>query len=125
MRIHTFLVVAALAGIGLASCAGGVKQTSTRLGLTSGPLPTPQPFVTQSRYSQPDTYPVIGATPRPRSDRVLSMNERKSLEDSLLATPGRQPSPEELKANAEAKRKSAHKGLPPYQRKHVGFFPPQ
>ena len=125
MRIHSFLVVAALAGIGLASCAGGSGQTSKRLGLTSGPLPTPQPFVTQSRASQPDVYPRIGALPPPRSDQILSMNDRKALEASLLATPGRQPSPEELKARAQANRKVAHKRVSPSQRKHVGFFPPQ
>ena len=94
MRIHSFLVVAAVAGIGLASCAGGSGQTSKRLGLTSGPLPTPQPFVTQSRTSQPNVYPRIGALPPPRSDQILSMSERKALEASLLATPGRQPSPD-------------------------------
>lgn len=125
MRIHTFLVVAVLAGIGLASCAGGSGQTSKRFGLTSGPLPTPQPFVTQTRVNQPDVYPRIGALPPPRGDQILSMNDRKALEASLLATPGRQPSPEELKARSQANRKVASKRVPPSQRKHVGFFPPQ
>jgi hypothetical protein len=69
-------------------------------GLTSGPLPQPQPFVTESRVRPRDTYPTIGTTPPARSDQVLDKNDRQALEDSLLATPGRA----ELAAKAAAEK---------------------
>ncbi len=113
MRFPSVLVVAALATAVLAGCAGNtVKSTSRTFGLTSGPLPQPQPFVVESRPAPTKVFPVIGTQPPPRSDRILSMSERKSLEAGLLATPGRQAtSPERKSANKKAANKrKAQKG---------------
>lgn len=121
MRILSVIVVTVLASTALAGCASNTKQVSRSLGLTSGPLPAPKPFVVDSRSGQADVYPVIGSFPPTRSDRVLSMDERKALEASLLATPGRQPAPDEKAASGKkgSKKKIAS------NRKAVGFVPPK
>ncbi len=119
MRILSIVVVAAVAGIGLAGCAGSSSQLSRKVGVTSGPLPTPQAFVVDSRPPQGQRYLAIGAIPPKRSDPVLSIDERKKLEASLLATPGRKPSPEELKA------KGGKKPVVAARKQKMGFFPPQ
>lgn len=121
MRIHLIVVAAAVAGIGLAGCASNSSQAARSLGLTSGPLPTPQPFVVESRPVQREGYMAVGVMPPKRIDRVLTMAERKSLEASLLATPGRQPSPDELKAKA----KGGKKPVVAARKQKMGFFPPQ
>ncbi|CAM5767376.1 hypothetical protein LMIY3S_02140 [Labrys miyagiensis] len=102
-----FLVVvtAAVAALALSGCASDTKQAAHSLGLTSGPLPSPQPFVVESRAAQTPVYPAVGVTPPPRSDRVLNQDQRKALEASLLATPGRQPSPSETAQSGKKKRK--------------------
>ncbi len=123
MRILSIIVVAVVAGIGLVGCASNSQPVAHSLGLTSGPLPSPQPFVVDSRGAQSALYPAVGVTPPARIDRVLSMSERKTLEASLLATPGRQPSDAEKKAKAKAARKPVP--IAGSKRKHVGFFPPQ
>ncbi|MDQ0393782.1 hypothetical protein [Labrys monachus] len=92
MRILS-IVVAVVAGSGLAGCAATSRDTAHTFGLTSGPLPQPQPFIVDSRPAGSKVYPIVGTTPPARSDRVLSMEQRKALESSLLATPGRQATP--------------------------------
>jgi len=114
MRFLSILVVAAVAGAGLTGCTAGYKKAVHSIGLASGPLPTPQSFVTDSRAAQADTYLPVGVTPPARPDRVLSVSERKDLETGLLATPGRQPSPAELKAKAASATKPVpKKPVPP------------
>lgn len=120
MRILVLVTTAALAAIGLAGCASDTKQTAHAFGLTSGPLPTPKPFVVESRSAQTPVYPAVGVTPPPRSDRVLSQDQRKALEASLLATPGRQPSPDEK----AVKKTGAKKPVIPAKRQKASFFPP-
>ncbi len=116
MRILSIILLATLAGSGLASCAGSsVKTTSRTFGLTSGPLPPPQPFVTQSRPGPTRSFPAVGTMPPARDDTLLSVDQRKKLETSLLATPGRKPTP----AKASSKKKKPV-GKPP----KTGFFPP-
>ena len=93
MRILSIVVVAALAGPGLAGCAAMSGTEGRYFGLVSGPLPQPQPFVVQTRPAPTKVYPIVGTTPPARSDRVLPVAQRKALESSLLATPGRQTTP--------------------------------
>jgi hypothetical protein len=114
MRILSVAVITALAGLGLAGCADKTQSSPSRLfGLISGPLPQPQPFVVESRSATPsNTYPVIGTTPPPRDDKVLDMKQRKELEDSLLATPGRQQSADQAAAEDASKKKAAKKRKP-------------
>ena len=119
MRIFVLLTTVAMAALGLAGCSGSAKQTASTFGLTSRPLPAPKPFVVESRSVQPNVYPAVGVTPPARADRVLSQQERKALEASLLATPGRQPSPGET----AAKKAPARKGAPAARQK-ASFFPP-
>jgi hypothetical protein len=119
MRIHILFVAATLACIGLAGCASD-QQATRSVGLTSGPLPAPQAFVVDSRPARHDTYLPVGVTPPARSDTVLSMDQRKALEASLLATPGRQPTPQQ---QADAKKGPKKKVVS--NRKGVGFLPPK
>jgi hypothetical protein len=60
-------------------------------GLVSGPLPEPQPFVVQSRPAGVAAYPAVGGPPPARSDRVLTLQERRALEAQLKAAGGQQP----------------------------------
>jgi hypothetical protein len=118
MRFLVFVTLATLTATGLAGCAASTNQTAHSLGLTSGPLPTPKPFVVDSRGVVTPVYPAVGVTPPARADRVLSQDERKALEASLLATPGRQPTA------AEKAKKGAKKPVIPVKPVKTGFFPP-
>src|ERR1700744_5107271 len=117
MRILSIVVVT-LAGLGLTGCAAATAGNTGRyFGFVSGPLPQPQPFVVETRPAKPSsTYPTIGTVPPPRSDQVLPTDQRKALENSLLATPGRAKTPpkdEGKKAKKSAGKKSKAKPKPP------------
>ena len=118
MRILVVVTTAALAAISLAGCASDTKQAARSFGLISGPVPAPKPWVSASPSPRPGIYPNIGVTPPPRSDRLLNQDQRKTLEASLLATPGRQPSPDETSG------KKSKKAVPAAKRQKASFFPP-
>ncbi|MDQ0468668.1 hypothetical protein [Labrys wisconsinensis] len=72
-----------LAALALAGCETTGGPDETMFGLRHGPLPSPQPFVVDSRGAVPPDYPSVGAIPPARQDKVLSVPERKALEDDL------------------------------------------
>ena len=72
-------------GVVLAACSSVNPNGPRMFGLVAGEPPPPQPFVVAARPPALGPYPAVGVTPPPRSDRVLTPQERDALEAQLKA----------------------------------------
>ena len=91
VRVRTVLTGAM--ALALAGCAGGsngvvASHAALIPGLTSAPLPEPQPFVVASRPQQTAQYPVIGYTPAKRKEPAMTQAEADKLDADLQAAAG-------------------------------------
>jgi len=79
----------ALALTGCAATPARTEKVATMIpGLTSGPLPEPQPFVLETRPPETAVYPTIGYTPPPRREKPMTAAETAKMDADLQAAAG-------------------------------------